>query len=252
MNMAERRDKIAELVSAERSVSFSRIKKAFPDVSEMTLRTDLKYLDEQHAIIRVHGGARSVGYAVGTDDLLANRSVRNIAQKADIAAKAVSLVHPDTTIFIDSGSTTTSFAAALPDIRIMVFTNSVSVAAELARLSLPKVYVIGGALNSASMSLTGARAVENLGKLSFDQLFLGVTGYQESCGFTCGLDDEAVFKEACIEHSGETIVLMDSSKEDRRSTFPICELGDVSCVVTDGGTTDEFATACRESGVELL
>ena len=55
-----------------------------------------------------------------------------------------------------------------------------------------------------------------------------------------------------IEHSGETIVLMDSSKEDRRSTFPICELGDVSCVVTDGGTTDEFAKACRESGVELL
>ena len=100
--------------------------------------------------------------------------------------------------------------------------------------------------------LLAARAVENLGKLSFDQLFLGVTGYQESCGFTCGLDDEAVFKEACIEHSGETIVLMDSSKEDRRSTFPICELGDVSCVVTDGGTTDEFATACRESGVELL
>lgn len=40
--------------------SFSRLKDALPNVSEMTLRTDLKILDEARRILRIHGGAKSV------------------------------------------------------------------------------------------------------------------------------------------------------------------------------------------------
>ena len=45
--MVERREAIAQLVTSEGSVTFGQIKKAFPDVSEMTLRTDLKALDDE-------------------------------------------------------------------------------------------------------------------------------------------------------------------------------------------------------------
>ena len=108
MGMDERRSSIVELINQEGYVSFSRLKSAFPDVSEMTLRTDLKKLDEERLIVRVHGGAKSVSFAVGTDDLLARRSLRHAAEKAAIAQKAVRLLRPDTTIFIDSDSTTTA------------------------------------------------------------------------------------------------------------------------------------------------
>ncbi|OFK23273.1 DeoR family transcriptional regulator [Olsenella sp. HMSC062G07] len=252
MDMAERRDKIVDLVNREGSIVFAQLKKELPDVSEMTLRTDLKVLDQQRSIIRVYGGARSVDYAVGTDDLLAHRKARNVAKKNDIALKAIELVRPDTTIFIDSGTTTTALATALPNQRLLVFTNSLTVAMELANLDQVTTYVVGGELNRQSMSVTGARAVKNLGSLAFDQLFLGVTSYENRGGFTCGSGDEAVFKASCVERADETVVLIDSTKEGKRSTFPICDITDVDCVVSDGGLSLDFVTRCEEAGVEVL
>lgn len=106
--MEMRRNAIAELVNKHGTVSFSQIKEQFPQVSEMTLRTDLKALDAAKEIVRIHGGAKSVQLVIGTDDYLTRRAVRNIQSKQEIAKKAVQLILPDTVIFLDSGSTTTA------------------------------------------------------------------------------------------------------------------------------------------------
>jgi len=252
MAMAERREQIVEYINGEGSVSFAQLKQKFPDVSEMTLRTDLKTLDKQRLIIRVHGGAKSVGYAVGTDDLLARRVGRRSAEKTAIAQKAAELIRPGHTIFIDSGSTTTALASAMEDMELMVFTNSITVATELAQLTQVMTYLVGGRLNRHSMSTTGGRAIDEVRKLTFDQVFLGTTGYQRSEGFSCGFDDEAVFKQTLVQRSHKRIVLMDSSKENRPSTFRFCGLNDVRTVVSDGGMSGDFAQACENSGVTLL
>ena len=252
MAMAERRERIVEYVNSEGTVTFSQLKDKFPDVSEMTLRTDLKTLDQQRLIIRVHGGAKSVGFAVGTDDLLARRVGRRSAEKSAIAHKALELIRPGHTIFIDSGSTTTALAAAMEDMELLVFTNSLTVASELSRLDRVKTFVIGGRLNRYSKSTIGARAVEGVRMLTFDRVFLGVTGYQRGEGFSCGSDDEAVFKSTLIERSHKCVVLMDSSKEGRPSTFRVCSLSNVNTVVSDGGLSNDFAAACEDAGIILL
>lgn len=252
MAKAERREKIVEYISSEGTVTFSQLKQTFPDVSEMTLRTDLKMLDQQRLIIRVHGGAKSVGFAVGTDDLLARRIGRRSAEKNAIAQKAIELVRPGHTIFIDSGSTTTALASAMEDMDLLVFTNSLTVASELSRLDHVKTFVIGGRLNRYSKSTIGARAVEAVRSLTFDRVFLGVTGYQRGEGFSCGSDDEAVFKSKLVERSHKCVVLMDSSKEGRPSTFRVCDLPDVDVVVSDGGLSNDFVAACEDADVTLL
>ena len=66
--MEIRRNAIVELVNKYGTVSFSQIKEQFSNVSEMTLRTDLKALDEAKEIVRIHGGAKSVQLVIGTDD----------------------------------------------------------------------------------------------------------------------------------------------------------------------------------------
>ena len=114
--MEMRRNAIAELVNKHGTVSFAQIKEQFPQVSEMTLRTDLKALDAAKEIVRIHGGAKSVQLVIGTDDYLTRRAVRNIQSKQEIAKKAVQLVLPDTVIFLDSGSTTTELARIFPDL----------------------------------------------------------------------------------------------------------------------------------------
>jgi DeoR family transcriptional regulator of aga operon len=252
MTMAERRERIVDYINQEGNVTFSQLKAMLPDVSDMTLRTDLKTLDQQRLIIRVHGGAKSVGYAVGTDDLLARRVGRRSSEKTAIAQKAAELIRPGHTIFIDSGSTTTALAATMEDMDLLVFTNSLTVASELARLERVKCFVVGGRLNRYSKSTTGARAVEVVRSLSFDQVFLGVTGYQRGEGFSVGSDDEAVFKSTLVERAHKCIVLMDSSKEGRPSTFRVCGLAQVNSVVSDGNLSDDFASACEDANVTLL
>ena len=145
--MEQRRNRIVDFINTRASITFAELKEAFPDVSDMTLRTDLKVLDEEAKIVRVHGGAKAVTAVLGNDDRLSLREVRNIGEKELVVSKALSLIRPDTTIFLDSGSTTTMLARALPDQPMMIFTASLTVAMELSRLEHPDVFVIGGTLN---------------------------------------------------------------------------------------------------------
>ena len=101
--MEQRRNAIVELVNREGSLSFVQLKEAFPSVSEMTLRTDLKALDQARRVVRVHGGVKSVEVVVGTDDQFGRRTARNASEKQIIAEKAAALLRPNTTVFLDSG-----------------------------------------------------------------------------------------------------------------------------------------------------
>lgn len=250
--MTERRAAIAKFVTERGTVTFAQLKKTFPDVSEMTIRTDLRPLDEARRIVRTHGGARSVEYVVGTDNLLLNRSARNVEEKSIIAGKAKELVRPNSTIFLDSGSTTTRLAKEIEEKRLLAFTNSLTCAAELSNLENVHTIVIGGKLNRYSMSLNGSKSIEKIGLLNFDMLFLGLTSFQSSMGFGCGSDDEAALKRALISHAERTAVLMDSSKLGQRRTFKICGLEDVDYVVSDGKLSEHFKKYCEEADVTIL
>ena len=93
--MEIRRNAIVELVNKYGTVSFSQIKEQFSNVSEMTLRTDLKALDEAKEIVRIHGGAKSVQLVIGTDDYLTIRAVRNIQAKQEKSFEAYSAGYGD-------------------------------------------------------------------------------------------------------------------------------------------------------------
>lgn len=143
-SMEQRRNAIVDFINEKGNITFAQLKKKFPGVSDMTLRTDLKLLDEAKRIVRVYGGAKSVNVVLGTDDLLGRRSVRNVEEKQSIAQKALGFIRPNTTVFLDSGSTTTLLAKIWPDQPNFIFTSSLTCAMELARLQYAKVFIPGG------------------------------------------------------------------------------------------------------------
>ena len=221
--MEQRRNRIVDFINTRASITFAELKEAFPDVSDMTLRTDLKVLDEEAKIVRVHGGAKAVTAVLGNDDRLSLREVRNIGEKELVVSKALSLIRPDTTIFLDSGSTTTMLARALPD----------------------------QPLNRNSRSMYGQTSVEQLGRVRFDQAFLGVTGYDDR-GFNCGHAEENALKRYVVTHTNESILLMDSSKVGKSSTFTFAEPSQVDVVVSDDNTPESFRDMCEEEAIRLL
>lgn len=250
--MQRRRQKITEMVNREGQITFARLKQEFSDVSEMTLRTDLKYLDEQGVIIRIHGGAKSIETVVGTDGLLENRNVRNQELKLQIAQKAAALLHSRNSIFIDSGSTMTMFSKYIPDEPRQIFTSGISCATELAALQHASVQMLGGRLNRYSLSVAGSRSVLELQSYNFDICFLGVTSFDPKTGFCCESEADCVLKQVAISRSAYTAVLMDSSKFGLVNTHCICPPKGVNAVVTDDGLTKEQRACLEEQGIVVF
>ena len=71
--MEKRRNDIVRYVNEQGNVTFNQLKEHFPSVSDMTLRTDLKALDEQQKLVRIHGGAKSLEIVTGNDDVRRTR-----------------------------------------------------------------------------------------------------------------------------------------------------------------------------------
>lgn len=251
-SMEQRREQIVDLINQSGNISFAQLKEKIPHISEMTLRTDLKALDEAKRIVRVHGGAKSVDVVIGTDDMLSRRLVRNIEAKQLITQKALKLIRKDTTIYLDSGSTTTMLASNMPDQPNLIYTNSLTCAAELSKLTKPSVHILGGTLNHYSMSICGIHAIQDIQGINFDQVFMGVTSYCEPAGFLCGVDDETVLKQTVMQQAEQKIMLMDSSKIGVKNTYTICKLCDTDLVVSDDALPDEFLEECKKYGVQIL
>lgn len=250
--MEQRRRQIVDLVNKEGMVKFSRLKSAFPEVSEMTLRTDLKYLDESRQLVRVFGGAKSVTYVAGTDDFVSRRAERSRNEKICIAQKAVGLLRPNDVIFVDSGTTTTEFARHIPNEEFILFTTGIDCLRELSQLTRPRVYILGGRFNPASMCVTGTQPLLNLERLHFDVAFLGTTSYNRQMGFSCGSEEDSTIKRVVLEHAEKTVILMDSTKNGLASTFSFANLSQVHAVITDDGIDSEFVKDCKNLGVKVI
>lgn len=249
--MEQRRNEIVAFINERGKVTFAQLKEAFPSVSEMTLRTDLKALDQNQQIVRIHGGAKSLDQVAGNDDFLKQRYIRNTDAKREIANKAVELVETNQTIFVDSGSTTTMLAHVLEDQPNVFVTSGLTCAIEMAKLKSAKVSLTGGNMNHRSMSINGIEAIQLIEKVNFDVAFMGVTNYSKKTGFTCESLEDAYVKRAAIKKAKKVIVLMDSSKYENDGTYTICDLNEVDVLVSDNKLPDEFKDECKNYGITV-
>src|SRR5438876_2432914 len=125
MLTAERRRSIMQTLQREGKVHATELSKAL-QVSEDTIRRDLRELAAAGVLQRVHGGAlpRSPATASFTE-----RQQQAPETKAAIAQAAVRLIRQDQVIIFDGGTTLLQVAQRLPpDLRATVITHSPPIA----------------------------------------------------------------------------------------------------------------------------
>lgn len=218
----------------------------------MTLRKDLKSLDEEGKLVRIHGGARSLETVLTADTPLMQRMSQNIDLKREIATKARTLVQPGMTVFMDSGSTMTEFAKNFPDVSCTVFTVGVSCVQELCRLNQPEIYMLAGKVNRSSMSVRDAQLANSLQNLYFDIAFVGVNGFSVENGFSCYSSDRWNMEKAAVSRSARVAVLMDSTKAGRICPFSICDLKEIDVLVSDHKLDFQTKQMMENIDVEVL
>ncbi|MGL5806058.1 MAG: DeoR/GlpR family DNA-binding transcription regulator, partial [Xenococcaceae cyanobacterium] len=165
MLTAERRQYILDLLNRNKKVLSSELSTVL-NVSEDTIRRDLRELAESGLLQRVHGGALLASPAIAS---YADRQKQAPKEKEEIAIAAAKLVRNGQVVILDGGTTTLQVARHLPlDLQATVVTNSSPIAMELAEHPYVDVVMLGGQFYKKALVNVGAATVEQLKMIRAD------------------------------------------------------------------------------------
>jgi DeoR family fructose operon transcriptional repressor len=195
-------------------------------VSESTIRRDVKFLSNEGFLKEFYGSLVLV--EKDNENLeLYDRLSLNFEAKNIIGKKAANLIKNDSTVYLDSGSTTFHAIKHIKSKNVIFITNGINIAIELARLGY-HVQIIAGTLKMVNLTIVGESAVNSIANYSFDIAFLGANAYDDE-GYSTPDYREGIIKQNIIKHSKKAYVLIDRSKYKKKNTYQFaktkeCEL----------------------------
>nr|WP_082902921.1 DeoR/GlpR family DNA-binding transcription regulator [Paraburkholderia ginsengiterrae] len=246
---SQRKQLILEALKRDGQVVAKTLSVEF-DVSEDTIRRDLRELAAEGQLQRVHGGALPASAAVVD---LAGREQIESASKAAIGRAAAGMIARGQIAFVDGGTTAVQMVRHLPlDLRATIVTHSPSVAVALANHAELEVVMIGGRLFRHSMVNVGAAAIEALSHIRADLYFMGVTGVHPQAGLSTGDREEAYVKRALVEHAAETVVLASAEKLNAASPYKIADVTAAGTIVVERNTAEALTAPFDALGITIV
>lgn len=219
-------------------------------VSEDTVRRDLRDLAARGALQRVHGGALPVSPALAN---LARRQDIAVDEKRLLARHAAELVLDGQLVFVDGGTTTLAMVQQLPPtLRATVATHSPVIAAALIEHPSVEVLMLGGRLFKHSGVAVGAAVAQAIQSLRADVFFLGVTGVEAGFGLSTGDAEEAQVKALLISHAAETVLMASSDKLGKVSPYRVAPLSALSTLLVTPEAAAADVQALQTPGLEIV
>lgn len=218
-----RREKIIEELENKDLMYIEDFVKIFEDVSESTIRRDLKNLEEENQITVLRGGA--VKRKVNTFELpVGTKKLLNMDEKERIAKFAASFVKDEEVIYVDSGTTCAAIVKYIKARDVRIVTSNILVLSELDNPNITGCIIIGGDFNKNLDSISGPLSDNTLKNLYFDRSFLGASGFSNEMGVNTPDFREASKKTIVNTNSKKCYVLADSSKYNKSTLCKAFEL----------------------------
>jgi DeoR family transcriptional regulator of aga operon len=248
MRQEDRLGVILEQLNQHSSVGVPELAREL-QVSQASVRRDLRLLEQQQLLTRTHGGAVASGVLYELP--MRYRGGQRQDAKRAIAKRALELLGPDvSSIGLNGGSTTTEVARALMSHgRLRVVTNALNIASELALRTQIDLVVCGGSARAESYELVGPIAEATLSGLNLDVAILGVDGIGAKPGLTTHHEVEAQTNRAILNAAERVIVVADATKIGRRAFARISEIAAVSDLVTDSDADPQAVADLIRAGV---
>lgn len=213
------------------------------NVSEDTIRRDLKELADGGHIVRVHGGAISKSLV---RPFIADVNVYSIESKRIIAAKAVKLIENNMTLLFEGGTTIFELTKVIPEnLNLTIFTISPQIAISLSEYKNIKVFTIGGELKKDHNIHVGAHTINELHRIRFDLCFMGVNAISVERGMT-DIDMEVVeVNKAMFEVSEKNVLLTIAEKLNLSQRHQVSDLSDIDFLITELDCNNPFLDGFR-------
>ncbi|WP_153009451.1 transcriptional repressor AgaR [Shewanella frigidimarina] len=250
---SHRREQIIRMLKELGSVQVSHLTSKY-QVSPVTIRKDLRFLEQQGIATRSYGGALlKKNILIDTEITIDHKQTLYSEEKMSIGKMAASMINEGESIILDSGSTTVQVAAHLQNKQnLTIVTNGLNVANELSSNEEVNVILLGGTLRRKNMSFFGSCAENTLKDLHVDKVFLGVDGFHMERGITTHFESEAILNRIMCQVATEVIVVTDSSKFDLICLHKILEPSAVTKVITDQNIPSIYLEGLRRLGIEVI
>jgi DeoR family fructose operon transcriptional repressor len=226
---ADRRKQIMSQLLDQKQVTVKELALAM-EVSDATVRRDLKALAEEQGLKLVHGGAalpreRDFSYQA--------RLMRSSDEKKVIGSLASKLLSDGDHVFLDSGTTCSELVPFVKRMHeITVLANSARLALELGNSGV-QLFLIGGEYRPDRMDTIGPMAVSTLNQVRGYTAFIGADGLSMDFGPSASDLASAHLHRQVVANALATVLLVDHSKFGSASLFQIVDWSKIATVITD-------------------
>ncbi len=247
---SDRRKQILAFARANSAIEVETLAENL-EVTPQTIRRDLAELCEVGLLKRTHGGAvlndgiSNLGYDA--------RCCLKVSEKQMIAKAAARLIPPDSSLFVNIGTTTEAVVreiAAYPG--MLVVTNNINVIEILRGNETVTLMMAGGKIRLEDGGIVGKDTAEYIEQFRLDRAVIGVSALEED-GTLLDFDTQEVsVAKAIIANSRSVILVCDSSKFSRSAPMRIGNISAVDYLVTDREPSPALVQHCKNNGVELV
>ncbi|MFI8597513.1 DeoR/GlpR family DNA-binding transcription regulator [Rothia koreensis] len=253
----ERRRRLLHLVEERGSVSVADLTDHL-GVSHMTVRRDIRLLEESGRLRSVAGGV-SLPSRLELDAPHHAKIGMRPDEKDAIARAAVRLVAPADLVYLDAGTTTLAIAHHLAreatqsadrSFAPSVVTNDLAVAGAIAEHSSLRVQLLGGQVDNANLATHGATTAEELRRLNIDLAFVSTSSF-DLRGISVPTEEKLVVKRAISESSRRLYLTTDSRKYGRVAAFKAIPFESFDGIITDSDFPESARDHARQLGVEV-
>lgn len=203
-------------------------------VTPMTIRRDLTELENAGKLLRTHGGALLADSQENPAASFTLRSQIRAQEKARIAQAAIREIRAGQKLFLGSGTTVYSLSQLVSLFpRLTVVTDSIPLAHELSPLPNIHSVMIGGEIDSTSLSCTGNMAENMLIHFKFDAAFVGITAIDMEGQMYLSNITEFGIMQVIFTLVDTVYILVDSSKIGREDFVCIGKIIPGYTLITD-------------------
>ncbi|MBZ4686605.1 MAG: DeoR family transcriptional regulator, fructose operon transcriptional repressor [Clostridia bacterium] len=247
----ERRKQILKMLEKKNRIEVSDLSAAF-NVSEVTVRRDLKELEKQGLILRTHGGAIQAG-SRRFEPSFEEKADRYLQEKEKIGFRASQFINDGETVLIDTGTTTAHIITHLKDKNnLTLVTNGLNIMDKVKLLDTSfEVVLVGGVFKPKTQAFVGPLTENVLKDIRVDKAFIATNGFTLQDGATTPDLIEARIKKTMIEIAQEVYLIFDHSKFDKVTFSKFADLEDIDYIITDR-ITEDLRQKLSESGIEVI
>jgi DeoR family deoxyribose operon repressor len=250
-----RADFILNKLSANGFVSVKELSKKL-EVSEMTIRRDLRELSKSNIVTLIPGGAiLKKNSLIDKDEekyLIQAAESLMLEEKIKISRKAASLIEPNDVIVIDTGSTTENLPKFIPEnMPLTIICYTLNVLFNVYENKNWKLVFPGGYFHNNTLMFESLEGIGIIKRIRANKAFISAAGVSEKLGVTCATDYEKETKRAVIDSSDVKILLIDSTKFGKVKISHFADLTDFDIIITDTGISKEFVNIIKNIGIKL-